>query len=653
MKFYNPLYGLLICALLFCDACSTGASVASFRLGGMVTGLSGTVVLQNNGGDNLTLTSNGAFKFSTPVTDLTSYKVTVLTQPESQTCTVSNGSGKINSVSVSDVSVNCVINTYTVTVSGDDYESISPSSSQTIEYGETQSFVVTANTGYTLSSTVGGTCPAGSFAGATYTTGAIIASCTVSFSAINPNAPWYPSIKAFESYNSSRANLFSQATFAGNFSGGSSIDTSASASDYPSVYNMAYLDADNIFAYGGGNGDVSGSIGAYVAKIDPNTLEPVWYTQLVDTQTNSEWDYPGVMGILDDGNIYVVYGYRLSQINPDTGDVSATLVLPTGDGLPENTAFNGFDATSDGVLVMKAVYRQAGCTIQGPDALLDCPDPSDVPASVLISVDPKTMTVLDQVTLSAPTFGRVTVGIHNNQNFVYLSEATTWRRYSVSSSGEFELDNSWNPGTLTLSGQAAASSLVVINDWVIGQSNATPAATELSVVAVDQGDAQNQFSIQPFLGDPIPPLVSSAFSFAAPGGSQAISWAPSSISADLDTNLIYVMDSLPGKLAALSFEPNNGFATVWKASQTTTESVAIIGLEAERIIVGTDIPSSEIPGNNANDYVVWRDAATGLEIARSPLLPQMTSQSLVQPYYSGDLFYGGIEGTLYKLMPLP
>ena len=71
-----------------------------------------------------------------------------------------------------------------------------------------------------------------------------------------------------------------------------------------------------------------------------------------------------------------------SKIDPHTGATIKTLTLPTGGGEPQNTSYNGFNATPDGTLVMKSVYRQAGCNLQGPDALLDCPDPTDVPASI-------------------------------------------------------------------------------------------------------------------------------------------------------------------------------------------------------------------------------------------------------------------------------
>ena len=75
----------------------------TFSIGGSVSGLSGTVVLQNNGGDDLTLSAEGAFVFSTPLADGTSYVVTILTQPEGQSCVLSNASGVVNGANVSNV----------------------------------------------------------------------------------------------------------------------------------------------------------------------------------------------------------------------------------------------------------------------------------------------------------------------------------------------------------------------------------------------------------------------------------------------------------------------------------------------------------------------------------------------------------------------
>jgi hypothetical protein len=101
--------------------CTTNAVTAT--IGGTVSGLvSGTsVILQNNGGDSLTITASGAFTFKTPVTGPTdAYAVTVLTQPTSpnQICTVASGSGNA-SANVTTVAVACVLS-YTIggTVTG-------------------------------------------------------------------------------------------------------------------------------------------------------------------------------------------------------------------------------------------------------------------------------------------------------------------------------------------------------------------------------------------------------------------------------------------------------------------------------------------------------------------------------------------------------
>ena len=99
----------------------SGGSTASYSIGGTVSGLSGTVVLQDNGGDDLSVTANGPFTFATSLASGAAYGVTVKTNPSGQTCTVSNGSGTVGSANVTSVAVSCAnVATFTVggTVSG-------------------------------------------------------------------------------------------------------------------------------------------------------------------------------------------------------------------------------------------------------------------------------------------------------------------------------------------------------------------------------------------------------------------------------------------------------------------------------------------------------------------------------------------------------
>lgn len=78
-------------------------------VGGTLSGLTGarTVVLQNNGTDNLTLAQNGAFTFATTFFDGADYSVTVNTQPFNQVCTVANASGTVTGANITDVEVTC------------------------------------------------------------------------------------------------------------------------------------------------------------------------------------------------------------------------------------------------------------------------------------------------------------------------------------------------------------------------------------------------------------------------------------------------------------------------------------------------------------------------------------------------------------------
>src|ERR1700735_1055776 len=87
-----------------------GCNIDKYTAGGTLTGLTGQgLVLEDNEGNALTLTSNGTFAFSDGIKNGDSYSVTFSTQPSnpSQTCTVHNGSGTIDKAGVTNVIVSC------------------------------------------------------------------------------------------------------------------------------------------------------------------------------------------------------------------------------------------------------------------------------------------------------------------------------------------------------------------------------------------------------------------------------------------------------------------------------------------------------------------------------------------------------------------
>ena len=91
--------------------CATG----QFSIRGSVSGLTGSgLVLQNNGGNDLSIPADGPFAFGNRLVDGATYTVTVRTQPTGQNCVVRNPSGTIRSGDVSDVEIACASNRFTI-----------------------------------------------------------------------------------------------------------------------------------------------------------------------------------------------------------------------------------------------------------------------------------------------------------------------------------------------------------------------------------------------------------------------------------------------------------------------------------------------------------------------------------------------------------
>jgi hypothetical protein len=94
------------------DGGGSGMSAGlTYTVGGMVSGLNpgGTVVLQNNLSDNLSVSANGPFTFPMPLSYTSNFSVTVRTQPAGQTCTVnSHQAGAYGGSNETTVAVTCL-----------------------------------------------------------------------------------------------------------------------------------------------------------------------------------------------------------------------------------------------------------------------------------------------------------------------------------------------------------------------------------------------------------------------------------------------------------------------------------------------------------------------------------------------------------------
>jgi N-acetylneuraminic acid mutarotase len=97
---------LISTAALLLSACHL---LPTYTIGGEVLGLSGTgLVLQDNRRDNLPISANGIFSFSTPLAIGRPYDVTVQTPPsrQAQNCVVTHGTGTVKA-NVTNVLVTC------------------------------------------------------------------------------------------------------------------------------------------------------------------------------------------------------------------------------------------------------------------------------------------------------------------------------------------------------------------------------------------------------------------------------------------------------------------------------------------------------------------------------------------------------------------
>ena len=94
--------------------------IIQYSVGGTVSGLAigNQVVIQNNNGDDLTISTNGSFSFVTPLNDGSNYEVNVLTQPSlpNQICTVVNSTGILSGSNINDINITCVNNSAPVAV---------------------------------------------------------------------------------------------------------------------------------------------------------------------------------------------------------------------------------------------------------------------------------------------------------------------------------------------------------------------------------------------------------------------------------------------------------------------------------------------------------------------------------------------------------
>ncbi|MFD9972805.1 hypothetical protein [Streptomyces sp. NPDC059017] len=452
------------------------------------------------------------------------------------------------------------------------------------------------------------------------------------------NSPWYRTLQPFEHYDSGRSSLYPCARFPGSMTGPNVVEAHPTTDVYYSQFDIATRDENDLYVYGGGNGDANPpALHTFVAKVEPGTMKQIWRTYLSDARDNNELHVSGAVDVMADGNIVAISDHTLYKLDGTTGKILIKQDMPTGSSPPNDSAFNGIDAFPDGTIVVRSLNRPVGCTLNGySSAAFKCPGaPNSAKPSIIGTVDPETFKVLSWTELKGNVLGRVTTSRYQGHDYAYITTPTQIYRY-VWDGHTITQDTTWGPVTYTRPGQTQAGAPVIMGDWVVFSNNGAPAQVPLSVIAIHQGDARRMTRM-----DPTPTLKPGQYSYYY-----------AKVSVDAVNNRIYVMDFGLGTASAIDFRDGR-MSLAWKVKQRSNSYITLIGPPDKRVFVNANARSKESDptkynpgpiGANYMDQIQWRDARDGGLLAASDFYPPATSAGTVPPGYGGliyDILYEG------------
>ncbi|MEL6148906.1 MAG: hypothetical protein AAFV33_12255 [Chloroflexota bacterium] len=440
----------------------------------------------------------------------------------------------------------------------------------------------------------------------------------------------YQTVNPAEHADDGRSHVFEYATFGGSLDEDVTNTTVIRTAPgfYPGAYNVVTRNENEIFVYYGVYGEVEGTTGPAVARLDADTLEEVWNVQLAEYENETAWNYPGVVQTHGNGTLIVISGNTAAVLDPDTGDIINQVDLPQDD--PVNGSYNGFTTTSDGTLFTKALFRH--CDTAGSPALSECLA-TDM-TQTLLALDPVTLEIIDQVELPDFSTGRVPSAVHDGVDYIYMPGVNFSYRYRWEDQ-TLTLDEDWGFVSITEEDDLGAMAPNVIGNWVFVSVN-TGTPKPMPVWAISTVDSSQRFLIRPFED------IDTRFSFAVAHGAF-----------DPESNLLLTADTGTGYVSAMRFDPENGFEMVWREAQTTSVFMQLIGTPEERVMVTSELTNlprlNPNPLRADNEQVVFRDVATGRELARTENLPRMTQGSNISPGFGGRVYFIGVDGVLFEI----
>lgn len=465
-----------------------------------------------------------------------------------------------------------------------------------------------------------------------------------------PTPGYLPAINAAEQQDAARSNIYECADFLGSYTDPNVVYMYKAEGFYPQVQYVNSDGPNGMYVVGGTSTPSTGRVapGPFVSKVDPISGEEIWRTYVENGNTEDVFVGGTNLNILENGEIAFAWTNKIALLDRDTGAILEQKDLPSpGPVTPRSINYKELTVAPDGTIILRSQNRPENCNQQGGGGLIDCSQSAGGPEqkpSAFLAIDPDTLEIYDKLVapedsatphIIAPYDGKIaiyTAMLENAYRFFWDPETKTLSR-----------DRSWQASYLE-KGQTVGDAPTLMKDWIVIQTNGLGSDTAASsLVAINVDDSSKTQTIKPFgeLED------------------GEASNAPPKPQGDPANDMVYSADGGVGEIAGVHLDPETGEMTKkWVVEDRSFEFQPLVGSADERIMVNSKWNPDAKLGNLATGtytaQAVWRDAATGEEIAKSDFMPPISFNANITPVYGGRWVYpSGPTGSLYFLQPMP
>lgn len=465
-----------------------------------------------------------------------------------------------------------------------------------------------------------------------------------------PTPGYFPAINAAEQQDASRSNIYECADFLGSRTESNVVYMYKAQGDYPQVQYVNSDGPNGLYIVGGTSTPSTGYVapGPFVSKVDPISGKEIWRTYVENGNTENVFVGGTNLNILENGNIVFAWTNKIALLDRDTGAIVKQKDLPSpGPVTPRSINYKELTVAPDGTIILRSQNRPENCNQQGGGGLIDCSQSAGGPEqkpSPFLAIDPDTLKIYDQLVAPEDSATPPIIAPYQGKIAIYTAMLkNAYRFFWDPETKKLTQDKSWSASYLE-KGQTVGDAPTLMKDWIVIQTNGLGSDTAASsLVAINVDDSSRMETIKPF-GE-----LKDGESSNAPPKPQG----------DPANDMVYSADGGVGKIAGVHLDQASGkMTTKWTVDDRSFEFQPLVGSADERIMVNSKWNPDAKLGNLATGtytvQAVWRDAATGEEIAKSDFMPPISFNANITPIYGGRwVFPSGPSGSLYFLQPMP